>query len=65
MICALIGRFVLHWIDIHKDRSWRAQVRLVDPRKLTDQQLSDWIHGRPVDMDALPPGAARVMERAS
>jgi hypothetical protein len=60
MIRALIGCFVLGCIEAHKDRTFRAQMRLVDPKRLTDQQLSDFVHGRMIDWNAVDPAAMRV-----
>jgi len=59
MIRALIGRFVLGCIEAHKARAFRAEMRLVDPSKLTDQQLSDFLHGRAIDWSAADPTAWR------
>lgn len=58
MIRALIGRFVLGCIEAHNDRSFRAKMRLVDPAKLTDAQLSDFMHGRAIDWSKVDAGAA-------
>jgi hypothetical protein len=64
MIRALIGRFVLGCIKAEKDRCWRAKMRLVDPAKLTDRQLSDFMHGRAIDWSTVDPAAARLVGRS-
>lgn len=65
MIRALIGRFVLGCIKAHKDRVFRAKIDRVDLSKLTERQLSDFVHGRAIDWDAVNPAALCVTERGS
>ncbi len=48
MIRAMIGRFVLGCLDAHARRVNRAIVQQLDLAKMTDAQVSDVIHGRPL-----------------
>jgi hypothetical protein len=64
MIRALIGGFVLGCIKAHKDRAFRARLRQVDLSKLTDRQLSNFVHGRAIDWSEVDPAASRVVPRS-
>jgi hypothetical protein len=64
MIRALIGRFVLGCIEAHKDRAFRAEIDKVDLSKLTERQLSDFVHGRVIDWDKVNPAALRAVPRS-
>jgi hypothetical protein len=65
MIRVWIGGFLLGCIKAHKDRAWRAQMRIIDPAKLTDAQLSDFVHGRAIDWSTVDPAAMRPVGHAS
>jgi hypothetical protein len=49
VIRAAIGRLVLHCMDQAKKRQFRGEWTQLDPAKMTDQQISNVIHGRPID----------------
>ena len=57
MIRALIGRFVLGCIEAHKGQLFLARIDKVDLAKLTDQQISDFVHGRAIDWSKVEPDA--------
>jgi hypothetical protein len=48
MIRALIGRAILHCIARAQQRRWRAEVTQLDPSTMSDGQISDLVHGRPI-----------------
>ncbi len=50
MICTLIGRFVLHCIDKAKRCEAAAVVHQLDLDRMSDEQISDLVHGRRVDV---------------
>lgn len=50
MIRALLGRLFLHCIDCAKRRAFKKETRGLDFATLTDWQISDLVHGRPLDV---------------
>ncbi len=64
MIRALIGRFVLGCIEAHKGQRFLAKIEKVDLAKLTDAQISDFVHGRPIDWTKVEPAALRSVSRS-
>jgi hypothetical protein len=53
MIRALIGRFVQGCIDAHKRRQFLGKWSKVDFTKMTDAEVSAFVHGRPIDWAAV------------
>lgn len=50
MIRAMIGRFILHCLDQAGEAANRKLlVHEVEFDRMSDQQVSDWIHGRKID----------------
>lgn len=60
MIRAALGRFFQHCIEQARRAEFRAKVDRIDPATLTDQQLSDLVHGRTLN-PAVPEGQAALM----
>lgn len=60
MIRAAIGRVILHCIDQAKRRKTRAIIDQLDPATMTDQQISDLLHGRPIRFTQ--PGILHIVE---
>jgi hypothetical protein len=57
MIREWIGGFVLGCISAHKGQQFFARIDKVDLAKLTDRQLSDFVHGRSIDWNEVKPAA--------
>ncbi len=54
MIRALIGRAIQACIaEANRTRRGYPRTDQVDLRKMTDQEISDFIHGRPLDFAAI------------
>ncbi|MBW4089927.1 MAG: hypothetical protein HIU82_02290 [Proteobacteria bacterium] len=58
MIRALIGRIILSCLDAAGERAHRAIVHGIDLDRATDAQISDWLHGRKIDLT--PPVATLI-----
>ena len=54
MLCDLLGRFFRHCIAESAAADLkRVQVREFEPDFMTDQEISDFLHGRPVEWGAV------------
>jgi hypothetical protein len=53
VIRAMLGGFMLGCIEAAKQRRFDVETRQVDLAKLTDREISDFVHGRKIDWDAV------------
>ena len=53
MIAAFLGRFFLHCIKRAQNKAWRAETRRLDFDRWTEQQVKDFLEGRPVPLSPM------------